>query len=84
MNSKFGDIGSRRKPVDEEALQRVVNGGPLAIKETTTPSKKTPFQVMLDPAIKNEIKALAAVKGIKMNEFFMEMYNFYKKNHENK
>jgi len=80
--SKFGDIGGRRKKADEDAVKRVVNGGQVEIKGSRDTDKRVPLQVMIDPAIKHEIKVAAALRGMKMHELFMEMYSFYKENHK--
>ncbi|PJE77752.1 hypothetical protein CI610_03323 [invertebrate metagenome] len=80
--SKFGDIEKNRKNVDSSALQKVVDGGKVSIKNTNNQKKKAPFQVMLAAETKNNIKALAAMKGISMTELFEDMYSYYKNNHE--
>lgn len=80
--SKFGDIGSRRKEADKDAVNRVVNGGQVEIKDRSNTDKRVPLQVMIPPAVKHEIKVSAALRGIKMHELFMEMYSFYKEHHE--
>ncbi len=82
MTKKFGDISSRRKPTDDKALQEVVNGGQVTIKDKKLSDNKVPFQVMIDAKMKNDIKVKAAIRGIKMNELFMEMYLFYEKHHK--
>ena len=83
MKSKFSDIGHRKESSEnKEAIKKIVNGGSVEVKAVPVSEKKTPLQVMLNPALKNEIKAIAAMRGIKLNELFLDMYDFYKRNHE--
>ncbi len=78
--SKFSDITERNKTSNEDEIKKIVNGGKVNIKSSS--AKNVPLQVMISPEIRNDIKVMAAVKGVRVNELFTEIYEFYKANHE--
>jgi len=49
--------------------------------EQTPPGAIKPIQLKIPESSKNEFKAYAAMRGLAMNDLFLQMFNEYKEKH---
>ena len=54
---------------------------PKGATEQSPPDAVKPLQLKLPEHKKNEYKAFAAIRGIAMNDLFLEMFEEYKEKH---
>ena len=53
---------------------------PIKILQQAAPDAIKPIQLKIPESSKNEFKAYAAMRGLAMNELFLQMFDEYKEN----
>lgn len=70
-----------KKDVNKNTSVTVNEAKPKKSIEQTPPDAIKPLQLKIPESSKNEFKAYAAMRGIHMNDLFLQIFNEYKESH---
>jgi hypothetical protein len=73
-------VPAKRVSNTQSVGKAVAQAKPKAPTEQTPPDEIAPLQLKIPKYKRNEFKAYAAMRGIPMNDLFLDMFELYKQN----
>ena len=71
-----------KRETQKKVAETVSVAKPKKSIEQTPPDAIKPIQLKIPESSKNEFKAYAAMRGLAMNDLFLQMFNEYKEKHD--